>query len=152
LERRRFITAGIALLAQFVAMPRIPLAGGFIERNTNAFDARNPDSVYAALGIEPPQDSQAILIEAPDVAENGAKVPVEVEVRLPGVERLLIIGERNRYPLLADVSFTPTMIPWFEARVRLAETSSIRVIAQAQGQLYTARKPVRVIVGGCPSG
>lgn len=152
MERRRFITAGIALLAQFVAMPRIPLAGGFIERNTNAFDARNPDSVYAALGIEPPQDSQAILIEAPDVAENGAKVPVEVEVRLPGVERILIIGERNRYPLLADVSFTPTMIPWFEARVRLAETSSIRVIAQAQGQLYTARKPVRVIVGGCPSG
>jgi sulfur-oxidizing protein SoxY len=152
LQRRQFIAAGAALLAQYLALPRVPWASGFAARHSDAFNARSPASVYAALGIEPPADSQDILLIAPDVAENGAKVPVEVHVRLPEVERVLLVGERNRFPLLADVAFTPRMEPWFEARVRLAETADLRVIAQSQGKLYTTSKRVRVIVGGCPAG
>jgi sulfur-oxidizing protein SoxY len=152
MQRRQFIATGIALLAQSLALPRISWASGFADRNHDAFDARNPASVYAALGIEPPTESQDILLTAPDVAENGAKVPVEVHVRLPEVERVLLIGERNRFPLLADIAFTPRMEPWFEVRVKLAETGDLRVIAQSRGKLYTTSKPVRVIVGGCPAG
>ena len=152
MQRRQFIAAGAALLAHALAIPRCVWASGFDVRNHHAFNARDPASVYAALGIAPPTDSADILLVAPDVAENGAKVPVEVQVRLPGVERVLLIGERNRFPLLADVAFTPPLHPWFEVRVKLAETSRLRVIAQAQGQLYTASKTVRVIVGGCPAG
>ena len=152
MQRRQFIASGIALLAHYFGSPEISWAQDLLQRNSDAFDAGNPASVYAALGIEPPTETRDILIEAPDVAENGAKVPVEVLVRLPDVERILLVGERNRFPLLADVSLTPRMQPWFEAQVRLAEDSSLRVIAQSRGALYTSSKPIRVIVGGCLTG
>ena len=107
MRRRQFITTGAAILAHCLVLPRTPWASQFLERNHHAFDARSPDSLYAALGIHPPVECQDILIEAPDVAENGIKVPVEVRVDLPQVERILIIGESNRYPLLADVWLSP---------------------------------------------
>lgn len=153
MQRRQFIATGAALLAQVLALPG--WAGDVNEvgqRNLNAFNARSPASVYAALGIAPPEHSDAIEIIAPDVAENGANVPVEVQSSLNGVERILIIGERNLFPLLADASFDPGLAPWFETRVKLAETTSLRVIVQARGKLYSNARTVRVIVGGCIAG
>ena len=111
-----------------------------------------PASVYAALGLKPPRDSDAIRIVAPDVAENGASVPVEIQTDLPQVERILLIGERNLFPLLADASFNPRLQPWFEARIKLAETSKLHVLVQANGQLYSNSRTVRVILGGCLPG
>ena len=97
-------------------------------------------------------DSAEIVIQVPDVAENGAQVPVEVSVRLPRVQRILLIGERNLFPLLADIRLSERSQPWLEAKVKLAESSRIRVIAQADGRLFTAARSVRVIVGGCLPG
>lgn len=148
--RRRFLTA--ASVAPLVALLGHPVAARAGERNLNAFNARSPESVYAALGLPRPIPSSAILIDAPDVAENGANVPVEVQVNLPGLERVLLIGERNLFPLLADMHFSPALAPWFEAKVKLAETSQVRVLALADGKLYTAARSVRVIVGGCLPG
>ena len=152
IERREFLAyAGAALLARFLGNPGVTW-GAERNANANAFNARNPESVYAALGLEPPTETGSIVIVAPDVAENGAQVPVEVHVRLARVQRILLIGERNPYPLLADISLGERSEPWFEAKVKLAESSRIRVIAQADGRLYSASRPVRVIVGGCLSG
>lgn len=149
-DRRQFIAvAGTALLAQYLGLPRTAWAAG---RNQDAFNARSPQSVYHALGLPQPEESQAIIIDAPDVAENGANVPIEVSVNLPSVERALIIAERNLFPLLADISFSGRSEPWIEAKVKLAESSRVRVIAQANGKLYTASRQVRVIVGGCLPG
>lgn len=149
-DRRQFLSlAGIAVLARFLGKPGEAWAA---ERNFNAFNARSPASVYAALGLAVPQESRDILIDVPDVAENGANVPVEVTVRLPNVQRVLLIGERNLFPLLADVSFSARSEPWFEAKVKLAETSQVRVIVQAGDKLYTAARTVKVIVGGCIAG
>ena len=149
-DRREFLAlAGAALLARFLGNPGLAWAS---ERDVNAFNARNPESVYAALELSAPVESAEIVIQAPDVAENGAQVPVEVTVRLPRVQRILLIGERNLFPLLADIRFSERSQPWFEAKVKLAESSRIRVIAQADGRLYTASRPVKVIVGGCLPG
>lgn len=151
MQRRQFIAAGAAaLLAQ--AIGGQPQAAEVLGRNLNAFNARSADSVYAALGIVPPSHSDAIEIIAPDVAENGASVPVEVQTSLEGVERILVIGERNLFPLLADASFDGGLVPWFETRVKLAETAPLRVIVQARGKLYSNARTVRVIVGGCIAG
>ncbi|MBY0431198.1 MAG: thiosulfate oxidation carrier protein SoxY, partial [Rhodospirillales bacterium] len=78
--------------------------------------------------------------------------PVEVNVKLPGVERVLVIGEKNVFPLLADLRFGPRLKPRFEIKVKLAETSNLLVLAQVKGKLYSASRPVRVIVGGCLPG
>ena len=149
-DRRDFLAlAGAALLARFLADPGVAWAS---ERNVNAFNARSPESVYAALGLSAPEESGDIIIQVPDVAENGAQVPVEVAVRLPHVQRILLIGERNLFPLLADIRLSERSEAWFEARVKLAESSRIRVIAQAADRLYSSSRQVKVIVGGCLPG
>lgn len=152
MQRRQFIASAAALLAHALACPTRAWAAPAGGRNLNAFNARSAESVYAALGIAPPIHSAAIEIIAPDVAENGANVPIEVNARLEQVERILIIGERNLFPLLADARFGPQLAPWLEARVKLAETAPVRVIVQAGGKLYSNSRTVRVIVGGCLPG
>jgi len=151
-DRRFFIkTAGAAAIASLLG--QCPAwAGNERARNLNAFNARSPASVYAALKLGAPEESQAIRIDAPDVAENGANVPVEVTIDLPGAERALLIGERNVYPLLADIELSPRSEAWFETKIKLAETSQLRVIVEANGRLYTASRSVKVIVGGCLAG
>lgn len=156
-SRRRFIAASAgALLAALLASPRWARAAS---RNENAFNARSPESVFGALGLAAPTElaeGQGIRIHAPDVAENGANVPVEVSVSLPRVERVLLIAEKNLFPLLADAAFAPDapiqVQPWLELKVKLGESSRLRVIVQADGRLYTTTRAVKVIVGGCLPG
>lgn len=149
-DRRNFLRlAAAASLARLLADAQPALAG---EREVHAFSAGSPESVYAALGLSAPLASTALVIQAPDVAENGAQVPLEVTVNLPRVQRILLIGEGNRFPLLADIRLGERSKPWLEAKVKLAESSRVRVIAEADGRLYTATRDVRVIVGGCLPG
>lgn len=116
------------------------------------FNARSLDSVLRSLELPPAKPSDEIVIEAPDVAENGANVPIEITANLPGLTRLLVIGERNLFPLLADASFTGRSKPWLELKVKLAETANVKVLALADGVLYSAQRQVKVIVGGCLPG
>lgn len=148
LTRRRLLLS--ALAAYLAGAATAARAAG--ERSTNAFNARSLDSVLRGLGLPKPVKSSAIEIVAPDVAENGANVPVEVTVNLPGVERVLLIGEKNVFPLLADLRFGPRARPWFEVKVKLGETSNLLVLAEADGKLHSASRSVRVIVGGCLPG
>lgn len=147
LDRRQFIgITGAALLAQCLSLPRTVWASG---RNHGAFSSHNLQAVYDALGLPRPEESPAIHIDVPDVSENGANVAIEVSVRLPGVERLLLIAESNSFPLLADVSFSKRSEPWIETRVKLADSTRVRVIVQANGNLYASSRQVQVIAGGC---
>ncbi|MBK1681688.1 thiosulfate oxidation carrier protein SoxY [Rhodocyclus tenuis] len=151
-SRREFlVVAGAAALAGgFVGVPGIGNARAATgTRNAGAFKARSWEAAYSSLGLPTPQPSSAILINAPDVADNGASVPVDVSIRVPNARRLLLIGERNSFPLLADIEFSRRAEPWFEARIKLAETSDVRAIVIADGKAYTASRRVRVIVGGC---
>lgn len=148
LGRRHFLRTALALAVAGVT--RSVWAGE--ARNTNAFNGRSVESALGALDLPAAEESALIDIDAPDVAENGANVPIEVTVRVPGVERVLVVGERNVFPLLADIRFGPGVLPWFELKVKLAETSHVRVFALADGRLYTTSRQVRVIVGGCLPG
>ena len=150
MERRHFLqlTGGAALAA--VLAPMMEALGA--DRIVNAFNARSTESVYAALGIKEPRETKEIKIDVPDVAENGANVPVEITVNLPNLQRILVIAEKNFFPLIADISFTSQSDPWAEIKIKLAETSRVRVIAEAGNKLYMASRHVRVIVGGCLPG
>jgi sulfur-oxidizing protein SoxY len=124
-------------------------------RDINAFNARSPDSALGSLGMTRGTATDAIAIEVADVAENGANVPLEVSVNLPDVKRVIVIGEKNVFPLIADIRFGQygsDIFPWFEIKIKLAETSNILVIAQAGGTMWSAARRVRVIVGGCLPG
>lgn len=149
LGRRKFLAAFAA--AALVLRASRP-AWADAARNVNAFNARSLETALGALEVEAGTDSPLIRIEAPDVAENGANVPVEITVTVPGVERVLVLGDRNVFPLLADLRFGPGAVPWFEIKVKLAETSNVRVLALVNGQVHAATRQVRVIVGGCLPG
>ncbi|MBC7953063.1 MAG: hypothetical protein H7Z12_14745 [Rhodospirillaceae bacterium] len=148
LSRRQLLNVAVAAFVARVTSP----AWAEEPRNVNAFNARSPESALGALGLPAAVETSLIEIIAPDVAENGANVPVEVMIRLPNVERILLIGERNVFPLLADIQVGPRAVPWFEVKVKMAETSHLRVYAVSNGELHTASHQVRVIVGGCLPG
>lgn len=155
---RRAVCVGSALSA-LAALLRAPAfaAEASRVRNDEAFNARSLDAALKALNLPTPIDSDKIIIDAPDVAENGANVPVEITAKLFKATRILVIAEKNLFPLLADVSLTPAgeaarVAPWIELKVKLAETSRLRVFVEADGTLYHAARSVRVIVGGCLPG
>ena len=148
LSRRRLLLAAFGLALAGVTRR----AWAEAERNVNAFNGRSVESALGALELPTAEESNLIDLDAPDVAENGANVPIEVTVRIPGADRVLVVGERNVFPLLADTRFSPGVIPWFEFKVKLAETSHVRVYVVAGDRLYTTSRQVRVIVGGCLPG
>jgi sulfur-oxidizing protein SoxY len=148
-SRRAFVR----ILAQGGFGAALSLLGGTAlanERNAAAFAARALPAMYKALGIEPgAAASSAIKLTAPDVAENGANVPIDVVVNLPAIERVLLIGEKNAFPLLLDVAWSAPGPAAFDVRIKLGETANVRVIAVSGGQVHTVTREVRVTQGGC---
>jgi len=93
--------------------------------------------------------ADGISLNAPEVAENGANVPIEIKVALPGLQRILLIGERNAYPLLLDLAWSAPGPAALDLRIKLGESAPLRVIAVAGGKVHSAVRMVRVTVGGC---
>lgn len=94
-------------------------------------------------------ETDKIDIKIPKIAENGAIVPITVTSRLDGVENIAILVEKNPVPLAARFDLSPALDPFVSARLKLAESSDVIVIVQAGNSLYSTRKMVRVIIGGC---
>ena len=117
--------------------------------NRAAFEAQNVDSSLQGLGIAKTNSSREIILIAPDFAENGAIVQVEVSSHIPGTEALAILVEKNPTPLVANFVFSNGAEPYVVTRIKMAETSEITAIIQAGGQYYSAAKIVQVSVGGC---
>jgi sulfur-oxidizing protein SoxY len=95
------------------------------------------------------ETSDKITINAPAIAENGAVVPVEVTADLPKVESITVIAEENPKPLIAKFNFAENAESWIKTRIKMAETSNVIVVVKADGKLYTARRLIKVTIGGC---
>ncbi len=112
--------------------------------------ARTPETVIAALyGDAVSQPSGDIEIDAPRLAEDGAVVPLKVNVQLPGVDSIAVIAGKNPVPLIASFTLGPGVIPFITTRIKLAESSEVTVVARAEGKLYRASRFVKVVAGGC---
>jgi len=117
--------------------------------NKSGFEAKNLADVLKALGAANATESRDIVITAPDIAENGAVVPVEVTSRIPGTQSISIIAEKNPFPLAATVELTSGSEPYTYVRIKMGETSNVRAVIRADGRFYTAVKEVKVTIGGC---
>jgi sulfur-oxidizing protein SoxY len=136
-------TASVALLA---AMPGKVLANW----NNKAFEAdKLEDAIAAKYGAMPIEESTAIQIKAPEIAENGAFVPVTVGSTIPGVTNISIFTPGNFSPMVASFDVMPRMKPEVSLRMRMAKTANLVVIAQAGGKLYRTVREVKVTIGGC---
>ena len=115
----------------------------------DAFKAQSMEDAIAELGGESVQVSEEITITAPDIAENGAVVPISVATSLPNVSRISIIVNTNPLPLTSSYDLTSVSIPFVSTRVKMFETSNVTALVQSDGKSYTASREVKVAIGGC---
>jgi len=117
--------------------------------NKEAFGAKTAADALKSLGASNPAPSSEILIEAPQIAENGAVVPIEIQSNLAGTSSLIVLIDKNPLPLISRFSFLDGALPFVKLNVKMGETSEVRVLAQAGGRYYTAAKEIKVTIGGC---
>jgi sulfur-oxidizing protein SoxY len=118
--------------------------------NTTAFSAKTMAEVMKALGAAMPVESKDVTITGPDIAENGAVVPINAATSLPGVRRLLMLVEKNPAMLAALFDITDAVEANIAARVKMGQSSDVYAVAMMNdGKVLFARKEVKVTLGGC---
>jgi sulfur-oxidizing protein SoxY len=138
--------AAAGVLAATALHPLRVFAAGW---NKDAFQAKTPADALKNLGAAASADSSAIVIEAPQIAENGAVVPIEVTSNLPNTRSIAVLIEKNPFPLAGKFDFHEGALPFVKVNVKMGESSNVRVVAEAGGKYYTAIKEVKVTIGGC---
>ncbi len=148
IARRTFLKATFAA-SSTVALGALPIAA-MADWPKAAFEAKTVSDalkvLYSSLDVT---NSPDIKLEAPDVAENGAVVPVTVSTQLADVETITIIAEKNAVPLIGQFKLTKNSVAYVSTRIKMAETSHVVAVVKAGGKLYSTKKSVTVTAGGC---
>lgn len=135
------VAAGAGLLTPTTVFAAWPKA---------AFTATNLEQAMNTLsGKTRPTVSKAIIVDAPDIAENGAVVTVKVTTTLPKVDNISIYVPVNTFPLSASYIFSKEMGGTITSRLKMAKTSDVIAIVKSEGKLYSSKKSVKVTLGGC---
>jgi sulfur-oxidizing protein SoxY len=152
MKRRIFLKGSLATGALGVAVsaglitPRASLAAWA----KDAFEAKEVDAALNGLfGSADTTASDKIKIKAPDIAENGAVVPVSVSADMGDVESITIVTEKNQNPLTASFALSAAAIPDISTRIKMGKTSNVMAIVKSGGKLYSTGKEVKVTIGGC---
>ena len=141
---------GASLYALLAAVGLLqPDAAQASDWNQKAFEAKNVKDALDALGAGTPANSNDIVITAPEIAENGAVVPIGAVSKLPGTESISILIARNPTALAASFDIPAGTEPAVSTRVKMAETSDVYVLVKAQGKYYATKKEIKVTIGGC---
>ena len=134
-----------ALLAATGMFPGMALAF-----NAKAFEAKNVADALKAIGAGAPQESKDVTITGPDIAENGAVVPLGASTSLAGVKQLLILVEKNPNALAAIFNITDSVEANMTTRAKMGQTSDVYAVAiMGDGKALFAKKEVKVTLGGC---
>ncbi len=133
------------LLAAAGVLPRSALAW------TNAaFEAKTVQDAIKAYGAGAPTESKDVQLPAPDIAENGAVVPMGVATSLPNVKQLLILVEKYPAPLVAKFDVNPAVDANFLTRAKMGQSSDVYAVAlTTDGKALFSKKEVKVTLGGC---
>jgi len=124
--------------------------GYVLAYNRNAFDAKNVPDAVKALGGGAPAESRDVTITGPEIADNGAVVPLAAATTLGGVKHLLILVEKNPSALVARFDVTDAVEPSFSTRVKMSQSSDVYAVAITHdGKALFAKREVKVTLGGC---
>jgi sulfur-oxidizing protein SoxY len=152
MKRRTFLQGSLAGSAVAVAVgagllsPRTVLAAW----PQAAFGAKSvQDAMSGLFGSADSTASTDIKIKAPDIAENGAVVPVSVNTSIAGVSKIALITEKNANPLACSFDMGSTAKGFISTRLKMSKTSDVIAVVEAGGKRYAARKNVKVTIGGC---
>ena len=122
----------------------------YAARPQAAFDAEDvPEALKALFGDQAAQENGMVTVKAPDIAENGAVVPVRVTANMQNVESIAIIVPKNPAPMVASFDLQPGTIPEVSVRIKMGTTSDVIALVKSNGQVLSAAKEVKVTIGGC---
>lgn len=151
---RRLILKGAGMLT-LVGLGVVPLDLGqaFAAANDKypeeAFKQKNDADVIKALYGKTAEASDKVKMDAPEIAENGAVVPISVTTSLPDVTSIAFLVSENPNVLIAKYNIPAGTMPNVANRIKMAKTSKVTVLVESGGKLYSASKEVKVTVGGC---
>jgi sulfur-oxidizing protein SoxY len=146
LRKLGIASACVAVFSAGWLRPVVLLAA---EWNKAAFDAKALADAMKSIGAVSVTDSDQIQLKAPEIAENGAIVPVEISSRIPATQTIYIIADKNPQPMVAIFEIAAGMEPFISTRIKMSETSKVRVLVKAGGKFYAATQEVKVTIGGC---
>jgi sulfur-oxidizing protein SoxY len=150
MQTRRQMLAHSATVAGLMAAAGLLPASAMAAWNGAAFEAKNMAELMKALGGSAPTESKDVTVTGPDIAENGAVVPVGASTSLPGVKRLLILIEKNPSMLAASFDVTDAVDANVATRVKMGQSSDVFAVAMMNdGKVLFAKKEVKVTLGGC---
>ncbi len=142
--------AGVTVMGLAAAAGLLPASNAWAQAwNKAAFDGKSLADVVKALGGAAPAQSVDISINAPDIAENGAVVPIGVTSKLGKTESIAILVEKNPNALAASFDIPSGTDSSVTTRVKMGQSSNIYALVKADGKFYVATKEVKVTLGGC---
>ena len=140
-------TAYAALAAVGLLAPLRVIAADW---QRGAFTATGFNDALKANGSSGSAESREIVFNAPEIAENGAKVEIDITSQIPASRSIAIFADRNPMPLCAAISFSGGALPYCRAQLKLAESTRIRAVVKAgDGKTYVAFREIKVTLGGC---
>lgn len=146
--RRQAMKQGAQLAGLLAALGLLPLQAR--AANKAAFEAKSIADATKAFGGAAPTESKDVTVTAPDIAENGAVVPLGAATTLAGVKQLLILVEKNPNALVAMFNVSDAIEPNIATRAKMGQTSDVYAVAITNdGKAYYAKKEVKVTLGGC---
>ena len=150
MQTRREIIKRSAAVAALLAGAGVLPASAQSAWMRAAFEGKSVDEVIKALGLAKPVESNDLVFTAPDIAENGAVVPIAVSTTLPGVKRIAFLVEKNPTTLAGVFEFTDAVETSVSTRIKMGQTSNVLAVAVlADGRVLYAQKEVKVTLGGC---
>jgi sulfur-oxidizing protein SoxY len=143
---------GVSLLALVVAAGWLTPGEAMAQAawNKAAFDTKTMDETMKALGGTAPAQSKDItFVQTPDIAENGAVVPIGIASAIPKTEAIAILIEKNPNMLAAVFELPAGTDPAISTRVKMGQSSNVFALVKADGKYYVASKEIKVTLGGC---
>lgn len=147
------------LLKSFgAALPVLMAAGGGLLRagqslaatwNKSGFESKAAADALKSIGAAGATPSKDIVLTAPDIAENGAQVPVTISSRIPNTQSISIVVDKNPFPLNSTYDFANGAESYVSTKLKMGQTSNVVAVVKADGKFYTATKEVKVTIGGC---
>jgi len=147
--RRDMLARSASVAAALAGLGLLPQAA-LANWSQAAFEAKNMGDLMKALGHSGPAESKDVTLTGPDIAENGAVVPVGASTTLAGVKRLLLLVEKNPSMLAAVFDITDAVEPNISTRVKMGQSSNVFAVAiTADNKVLYAAKEIKVTLGGC---
>ena len=150
-QRRNVLKSGsgAALLSVLAAAGIITPGVALADWNKAAFEAKSMADTLKTLGATTPADSKDVQLTAPDIAENGAVVPIGVASTLPNITMVAIMIEKNPSTLAATFTLPAGTEPNIQTRVKMGQTSNVFAVVKSDGKFFMTSKEIKVTLGGC---